>query len=70
MGSHVYNPFDRLVEPAHPILSAPIDVDPQHASGEQLQTNIQPGAHLEFTPHSQDKATVVWPLSSSPRSRR
>ena len=32
--------FGPLVEPDRPILSAPIDVEPQNPLGEQLQTNM------------------------------
>ena len=62
--------LDRLVEPDRPILCARLDVKPQNPSGKQLRTNMQPRAHLEFTRHRQDEATVTWPSSSSPRSRR
>ena len=64
----VDNHFDRMVELDRPILSVHINVEPQNPSGEQLQTNMQPRAHLELTPHRQGEATVAWPLSRSPHS--
>ena len=48
-----------MVELDHPILSVHINVEPQNPSGEQLQTNMQPRAHLELTLHRQDEATVA-----------
>ena len=47
------------MEPAGPILSVPINVEPRNPSGEQLRTKIEQRAHLELTTDRQDEVTVA-----------